>query len=239
MLLLIAALTLPGCATLSKNTAKPEPPASYVTPVSAQSGDAHVCPIDPHRAMTAFHVAYQRNPFTGEITPRPMVFADADGKPVTVLAELYDTRRDLAIVATYGGAFPGWYTVSNDIPKVGDKIWLQGYDLPSGMTTKRFEASVLSSNVAGNIRFRGNAEAGSSGSCIANEENELVGINTSLYIYRKPNSLAEPILIGSGLIVAGPWFSIPSNFSVVTDEEEPEDCYTTKYGEVCNVPAYE
>jgi hypothetical protein len=223
MLLLIAALILPGCAKFHK-AATPEYPESYVTPVASYDADAHVCPINEFQAFTARHVAYDHNIFTDVITPRPMIFKTAEGKPGTILAEFYDMRRDLAMVATYGGEFSGWYPIAETVPEAGDRIWLQGYNVKDGMLTERFETVVLSPDIAGQLRFSGSPMGGSSGSCVLNEDNELVAVNTSYYPYRDGLDMG---FIGSGVLVAGEWYKIPRNFMVITDEtvelpEEPE-----------------
>jgi hypothetical protein len=176
--------------------------------------DAHVCPFTPVNALTAWHVAYEFNYFTWEQKAIPMIFVGEDGVPGTLLAEFNDTRKDIAVVAAYGAAFEKWYPLAEKVPELGDKVWIQGFDIHTGFSPFRFETTVVHPNVAGQLRYEGSPMGGSSGSCVLNEDDEIVAINVS-YFHLKDG--LEDTFVGNGWLVAGPWFRVPRNFIEITD----------------------
>jgi len=205
----LMALLLPGCATLKKHTQQEEPARTKIVPVAGRTSDAHVCPTSKNTAMTAWHVAFEVNPRTWEIRPRYLMFTGKDGKPGTLVPKMWDPRRDLAVMVAIGAEFPGWYGFAEEIPKAGDKVKVSGYIMKEGMAQGIGEYTVLTPNIAGQIRYSGSPMGGSSGSCILNKEDEIVGINTAYYA---SSGGIDITIVGSGWLVVGPWREIPELF---------------------------
>ena len=156
------------------------------------SSGAQACPISKTEALTARHVAVSA----------PLVWSyPGSALGGTLVRAWVDTRRDLALVriAGTGPAFQFWYKIAEVPPKVGDKIFLQGYDNDEGWTSQWYDAKIIHL-YAGNVDFDLTPGAGSSGSCILNERGEIVGINYAAY---RVNPMAR--LKGSANLVTPPW----------------------------------
>ncbi len=208
-LILTFALILGSCAHGAMKGHE-SPDLSMITPVSGRDTDAHVCPVSPTLAFTAYHVAMRTHPFTDVSTPRVMVFVGKDGKQGSAVFKMADARKDVAVVEAYGAECPGWYDVADEIPKQGSSVWIKGYDVAAGLAPEPIKARVLQPNVAGQMRYSRSPGPGSSGSCVLNADDEIVAVNVSAYVYV---DAGMPKVIGSGWLMADDWYKVPRNWA--------------------------
>lgn len=159
---------------------------------------AHACPTSPIEALTNAHVA-RRHKQNGDVEWLNYIWSV--GSVMGFLRpKSEDEYRDLAKVEPVGSRFPAWYQIAASEPKVGDKVYLLGYDwskAKKAMADDEIEAKVTRI-VAGHIQFVPSGVGGSSGSCLLNERGEVVGINEGSW----------PTDDGIGGMAVGVWRSI-------------------------------
>lgn len=174
-LMTMAALVL---AAIAKG-AEPGPSldTAAVLRVTTRFGLAHACPISATLALTSAHV----------IDPAPLnsqapLFGGrwSDGYfgrgRISPIPGLLDSSRDLAVVR---GEFERHYVLAAAQPAPGSALYALGYDFrntrdPLG---SRLHALTLVRQLGGVLVMNGpNTEGGSSGGCVFNAANEVVGI---------------------------------------------------------------
>jgi hypothetical protein len=165
---LVLAFFLLGLTTQANNA-----PTSLQ--VIRYNGIAHVCPTGPKEAFTAFHVV-TFDPRENEISLVPIFWSRGVLEPTQ-----WSRTLDIARVAPSSGAdFPNYFPISPVDPKVGDTVTIIGYDHNDALKVKVVEAKVLNI-IAGNMLvFSKSPGEGSSGSCIFNSDDDVVGINHGL-----------------------------------------------------------
>src|SRR5689334_1790146 len=88
----------------------------------------HACPIGSRLALTNAHVVDVR-PFDKEFPAYPAVYSTPwQSGYVVPTKDGLESARDLARVEPQTDYFQAWYTVSDDPPLVGDKVYFLGYD---------------------------------------------------------------------------------------------------------------
>lgn len=159
---------------------------------------AHACPVADTYALTGRHVA--ENLETGEL--RRYRFSTDDGlegvvEPVAVLSE-----TDLALMKVMTPDVKlRAYPVAAHRPQVGDQVAIAGYDWRDqkrAFATRTWDGEVLRI-VAGNIVYKNPGEGGSSGSCVWNEQGEVVGIGVGFH------SLSDQRAAGLATAIWGLW----------------------------------
>jgi hypothetical protein len=164
---------------------------------------AHVCPVGPKEAFTAFHVAVF-NPFDEDIYPISLFWKHGVLRATTVIRSL-DVAR---VVPISGSDFEYYFQISPVDPKVGDTLYITGYNQNKEMTTVTAKVKVLNIIAGTTLLYDKTPGPGSSGSCLFNEEGEVVGINHS---YRTASN-GRPYGIGT-------WLS-PSVIEALRSKEE-------------------
>lgn len=169
-----------------------DPPA--VTELKAKSlrligrfSGAHACPTEPRVALTNAHVV-DLQPFDAEVPTFGYAWSDGNGGYgfVSPIRGRLEAMRDLAAVEPYadGDTFRGGtFVIAPVAPKVGDRVYLLGYDWRKPKTTMSddvIEAKVTNV-VAAHVLFFPSGKPGSSGSCIVNEAGQVVAINEGSY----------------------------------------------------------
>lgn len=178
-------------------------PAHHVTAairIGGQSGYGHGCPISANEAITAKHVMWDDEYHE----MRPAAWSDSEGHEGRLTPEYSDKARDLAGVSSVE-SFHNWLPLATEAPKVGDEVWLIGYDFSKrGMPSRIVKAKVTGFS-SGMLITSNSPGPGASGSCITNAAGEVVGIvqgiidagDTKHYI---------------GVAVYPPWFPVPEQW---------------------------
>ena len=202
---IVAITVAAGCATVHQAPIQ-APSLDGVTTVTGRMGVGHVCPFAPTLAFTAEHISGWHSPSDyWKNAARVPLITELDGDPVSVLEYRADRRRDLSLVKilTPGYTWPRVYKVAQDPPEPGDKIYLRGFDVMEGFEVVDMEAKVLAVT-HGVVYYSDSPGRGSSGSCVLNQDGEIVAINTHLYgIPAAPGRKARRM--GAGFLVAGAW----------------------------------
>jgi hypothetical protein len=186
---------------------------SAIEPVSSRLGVGHVCPVTEKLALTATHVEGWRSvldPPT-KTTPIPLM-GEIDGQPITLFRLWTDLRRDISMVQIVGPEkFPRFYPLAKKVPEPGTKLWIRWFDIYKGFEGKEVEVEVMRTDF-GNLYLKKEPEGyvGSSGSCMLNEDEEVVAIYVSSYPRRSGLNSVE--WMGDGELVAGPWGTYHRDF---------------------------
>lgn len=148
---------------------------SGVAAIFGRFSMGHGCPIGPDTMYTAAHVVSPA-PFSDFGTP-PVRWSMKGSAGIAYVQEI-DPSADLALLKSVQ-AFPKWYKIAEDPPKVEDRVAVVGYDFsrPSKAFMDKIFLFKVTWVVAGHLLYDGSGEAGSSGSCVLNENDEVVGIN--------------------------------------------------------------
>lgn len=174
---------------------------------------AHACPVEPDRALTAAHVIDPRPFESTPLYPFRWQQGEADGITIGGAVSLTTDLADLQP----SRPFPKWYPLAKEAPKEGAHLWIRGYDFRKGKNAfapRDWEVEVLRI-VAGHVVFRPTVDFGTSGSCILNEEGEVVGVIAKGITMRNDEE------VGMGVGVWGNWLKprAPSD----PPSEEPAD----------------
>ena len=204
----VLGLVMAGCASGSL-TQQGSGLVEVAVPVRSRYIWGQVCPISETEALTAEHVSSRRVDSVKSMrTPLTFEIAGVGG---TLLEVASDLRRDLSRVEIQDGPkFIRWFERSDESPKPGDWVLVQGYDYEHGaiQTTGRYQ--VLATGIAGSFTYNGSPGPGSSGSCAVLERSgELVGVNTSLF---DVSAGLETKQIGTSWSVWGAWGEIPEKW---------------------------
>jgi hypothetical protein len=110
------------------------------------------------------------------------------------------------------GKFPKVYTLAKKIPEPGTKLWIRGFNVHKGFEGKGIEVEVLRTEF-GHLYLKKEPEGyiGSSGSCMLNEDEEVVAIYVAAYPRR--SGLTSVDWMGDGELVAGPWGTYHGDFT--------------------------
>lgn len=212
------ALVLGGCtgcsSTLSGLLEGPKPPNfDGIRPVTARTGIGHVCVVGDQLALTANHVEGWRSSFDPPYKTMPVpLMGELDGRPLTLFRVWSDMRRDISMVGIVGQEkFPKVYPLAKELPKPGDWLWIRGFNVYKGFEGIGIRVKVLNVEM-GNIytEAEDGPHPGSSGSCMLNEDEEVVGIYVAAYGERRPEG--KMVWMGNGELVAGDWGTFHENF---------------------------
>ena len=155
-LLLAAALELPS--------------VNDVVRVIGGEGFAHACPLEGGRLATNKHVVrdmYQ------------LRWSDSSGNEGTAERVRWSETADLALLRITRGKPVHAYKLAARPPKPGDRVVLRGYRYDGRknvMAERRVETRVTRVE-AGHVVYENSGFRGSSGSCVFNEQGEVIGIN--------------------------------------------------------------
>lgn len=167
---LLAIFFLTGSAAVAN-----DPPVMSI-PVSHFRGAAHICPIGDNEALTARHVAtIQVSSDPRDLAVSPLRF----GKDGIAAANNWSKILDIAHLQT-DRKLPYYFPIAKESAKVDDKVTITGYNNDKGYLQENKEAKVLNIQ-AGLLIYNSTPGPGSSGSCVFNEKNEVVGVNFAFY----------------------------------------------------------
>ena len=169
-------------------------------------GSGHACPIAPTLALTNAHMVDFREPteviMDGNVlppNPPPYRFESLDtASSGSTWVKAVAMREDLAILE---GEFKRFYPLAAECPLPDEKVINLAYSLDDKKGTLRpkvIESKVLVS-VAGKIEYDESGSFGSSGSCVLNERDEVVAINSQVLIF------PDKSMHGQGVLVCGKW----------------------------------
>jgi hypothetical protein len=146
---------------------------------------AHGCPIRSDLYLTCKHVV-RRYTYT-QIEKREPCWSNGyaeDGRSVVVR---WDVDRDLVFMRAtdpLGDLKPlsAHYEIADDMPLIGSSVTILDYDQRWGSTVKGFH---VTRNDSGHLMYNGATGSkaplpGSSGSCIWNDEMQVVGIHCGM-----------------------------------------------------------
>ncbi len=167
-----------GCARSHPSEPKPELDGVVaILRISTPYGLGHACPVSETSAYTARHVV---KPLHGN--PEYSVgvtWTDGDGHSGYAKPFGTDMVRDVAYITPLNdGKFPHAFETATEAPVVGDKLKILGYNYEESKAFlyEKLVVATVTNNVAGLIVMKGNPDHGSSGGCVLNSKNELVGI---------------------------------------------------------------
>lgn len=179
---------------------KPKPPAetAQVLAMMGRFTSGHGCPVTPTLALTASHMT-DVTPFGFRTTPAAyrwsMLNAEGSVEPIGKVSS-----ADLGVVET-DVPFPAWNKAAIAAPAVGDYLWLVGYDWDN--KEKGYAAEVIRVRVtrvvAGHVIYHPAGKPGSSGSCVWNQDGQVVAIN----VWGQDVGTDE---VGIGVGIWRPWF---------------------------------
>lgn len=194
---LALALLLYVCWHVRLALADEKPDTSRVLRLMGRWGSAHACPVWPNLVLTSAHVIEPR-PFEASVPPVPYRYQDGQGRTGIVTPATAERCADLATLHVRQEL--GWYVRADTEPKVGDTVWMLGFDWSSRSKAygpKLIEARVTQV-IAGNLYFDKTGEPGSSGSCVFNVRGEVVGINQGA-------TIAPDWTVGHAVGIYGSW----------------------------------
>lgn len=148
-----------------------EPDLSGVLSLMGRESMAHACPISATQALTNVHVV-QDAPYIWEAAGHYGLL----GAEATTIRDRF---RDLAVVEAWHTQFPRWYVVSQTPPQVGDYVYFLGFDFTKkdkAFAPRAFKARILRIRNA-HLILTPPGVPGTSGSCVLNEQGEVVAIN--------------------------------------------------------------
>lgn len=165
-----------SCAPLTSTIEKVKPSTeATVQIINDNFLGASACPISAEYALTAKHVAEDRDSYLSEPKPSVGWFEDRQGN--TGVIEAVDRYRgvDLALMR---GDFKSWVSIATEFPKPGDTVyWVEfNFDNEKDAYAWKDREATVTVVKARHIQFRPKANPGASGSCLLNQNGELVGI---------------------------------------------------------------
>lgn len=149
------------------------PDMSGIMPLIGKGTLAHACPISPVKALTAAHVVSKGGE---DESPRFHHFQQGDVVGTTNRVEVFEDA-DIALV-WLDKPVKKFYPLAPTAPIPGEKLFLRGFDFrrqKDALAPRDWEVTVLRT-VAGHVVFKPGVEQGTSGSCILNQQGEVVGI---------------------------------------------------------------
>lgn len=164
---------------------------------SPDLGQGHLCVVgSTTEAYTAKHVA--------EVA-RYLTWADELGNSGVVTAQWSDARRDLAVVSIVDGTqpFPSFLTLAREEPSIGSVVYIVGFDKSLNFRDITVRAKVVEIR-GGLLTYDASPGSGSSGSCVLNEDGEVVGVNVAV----------DGTGVGLGVLLTGQWGEVPEAFRV-------------------------
>lgn len=190
--------------------AVPQPPSALVDRTIRLVGKyavAHACPVSATQAWTNAHVVDIR-PFQQDAPLYSYAWSDGlGGEGYVIPANGVAVARDLSLVniAVNSQTFREWFKAETEPPKVGERLWILGYDWKNPRMA--FSPEVISVEVtrvlAGHVFFvptgKHKPQGGSSGSCVLNDAGGLVAINEGGF------QTENTEMVGSAVGVWGNW----------------------------------
>lgn len=140
-------------------------------------GAAHACPVG-ELILTNGHVTDLR-PFDRDVSLMPYRYSDGAGHSGILAPVSTERCADLGLMAVRPGFTVKPYPVASEAPKVGERVWYQGFDFASRgkAYAERVVAAKVLRIVAGHLILDEVGDFGSSGSCVLNVRGQVVGIN--------------------------------------------------------------
>jgi V8-like Glu-specific endopeptidase len=208
-----------GCASGGKprTDLAPKPDTSLQIRVVGRWSTASACPIGPRMALTAAHVVdprpFDKTPYSpvafqqGETVGTFTVLERKDAKGA-VLEQMVSRSRDLAYVES-NVELVGWYHLAEKAPQPGATVYFYGLDWrnkKNAFAERVWTATVLRT-VAGIVIYDPAGEPGTSGSCVLNEDGQVVAVNTGGMLVgpREARALGHGNEVGIGV---GVWLGL-------------------------------
>ena len=137
---------------------------------------AQICPVGPNEGFTARHVAYERYEDDLDMNSIPMRWSMfGTWKGGVAQPANFSHALDIARV-TSDTPFPYFFPIAAVDPKVGDRVTIVGYNFDKGAKPYIVKTKITDFS-AGVLYTEDTPGPGSSGSCVFNEEGEVVAIN--------------------------------------------------------------
>ena len=214
--LLSACACFQPCEAAPKLTPVEDAASKYIVAVGGKKSFGHACPISKTEALTAEHVSTITR-FNGTQVIFPLIWSDTEGGHGTVMEFMSDSRRDLSYVRVDEGEFARFFTVAKSEPMVGSHVLIVGFDFKKGIIPRLVWARVLNIT-AGVLTYDDTPGPGSSGSCVLNEQGEVVAINIGQFNidnYSKP--------VGLGHLITGEWAAFPKKYQERASDDKGEE----------------
>lgn len=133
------------------------------------------CPIGPNLALTAAHVI-DPMPFNKDVPLQAGFWSN----PITGIAGSFTNptlfgRADIALIE---GDFKEYFSLAKEPPKLNDVLTIQGFDWKkrSRIFAPRIWKVKAQYRAGRMLSVSDNPQVGSSGTCVLNEANEVIGI---------------------------------------------------------------
>jgi len=182
---------------------KPVPPDTRgLTTLYGRFAFAHGCPVAPDLMLTNAHVA-DVFPTVPEF---PLVgYRFQNAFDVGVLSpEAAAGDSDVALMRP-SVPLTFWYPIAKEAPRPGDFVWFENYDWSS--EDRALERVLVRAEVtrheAGALVYRQEGDNGSSGGCVLNSRDEVIGLNEGALALR--NAKASGVAVG----LWEPWWVWP------------------------------
>lgn len=178
-----------GCASAPKRVTAAAPSdipdlSGVLRLVARNHRRAMGCPTAEHTILTNAHVALSSREFSleGAYDDLPFFFAwatrDDAAKGYTTGRTQLDRYRDLAVIESET-PIPHWYPIAAEAPQIGERLFWVGLDWRD--RSRAFAERVFSGRLlrisVGHLVIDRAGSPGSSGSCVLNEQGEVVGIH--------------------------------------------------------------
>jgi S1-C subfamily serine protease len=162
---------------------------------------AHACPVETAGGrflLTNAHVVDER-PFDATIGAFPVRWSDGSGNEGLAVPERVLVSVDLAFlhVTESSGPIARWYPIAAFAPSTGDRVSVLGYrwEGRDHVLEQRRVTAKVTRVVAGHAVYDEGARPGSSGSCVLNDRDEVVGVNA----WQIPAGLGEAVGVAVGI----------------------------------------
>ena len=165
-------LCLAAVCVATQSHARP-PDTSLVFHLFSHRGFAHGCPIGATTLLTSRHVATDESGGMG-LRGVAMVWSDDRGASGSAWMQDYDARRDLALMQ-FRPPVTTWYARAAEPPTIGERVTVVGYDFGARLRPKILSLKVVNA-IALHLVLSEAAGPGFSGSCVLNQQNEVVGV---------------------------------------------------------------
>jgi V8-like Glu-specific endopeptidase len=126
------------------------------------------------KVLTAGHVTTKTDRHNRELSPPLFMWEDGAGRSGAASGIFSHEFRDIGELEVSGDE-PFWYSKATEIPKKGDKVYWVQFDKKDALKDDNASARVKYTR-AGYLVVDKVPAAGSSGSCVFNDEGQVVGL---------------------------------------------------------------